>query len=70
MDLNKLFEEFWYEYQGSLEFEKLWKDTVNDSQRYGFIATDFVEWLMKNWHIKEVDKMADKQSNSKGGNLT
>jgi len=53
MDLDKLFEDFWYEYQGSLEFEKLWKDTVNDSQRYGLIAIDFVKWLIKKGYVNK-----------------
>ncbi len=52
MDLNKLFEEFWYEYQSTVNFGKLWTD-INDSQRYALIAADFVRWLIEKGIIKE-----------------
>lgn len=53
---NKLFEEFWYDYMNTTEFAKLWNDDINDSQRYGFIAEDFINWLIKKNFIKENDK--------------
>jgi len=51
---SKLFEEFWMDYQRSVEFTKLWGD-VTEYQRFGFIAEDFVKWLINKGHIRKVE---------------
>jgi len=53
MNYRELFDEFWYDYMNTGDFEKLWIEDINDSQRYAIIASEFVKWLTKKGHIVE-----------------
>jgi len=46
MDHEKLFEEFYYNYQRTTEFSLAMNQELSDYDRYKLIATNFSKWLI------------------------